>query len=393
MRRWSDAAGRAPRERLRVLIVTDESEVRGTQRQIVEIACGLDVSAFDVSVAYFRERSHLVDRLEAAGIRVVHLPKQGRVDPRFLASLVQELRHGAYDIVHAFAFSAELWVAVAHLALPGRARPVLVTSVRGTYEWYAPWQWQLKRWVSARSARIIANSQAGAAHAAQRLRLPVAAIDVIHNGVAEDSAARGARSRLRGQWGVHPDAVVALFVGRLVEVKCVDVLVRAAALLGAEGRQETVVICGDGPQRESLQALARALHVADRVRFLGERPDVADLIEAADLVVLPSRHEGLSNVILEAMRGERPVVATRTGGNVELVDHGRTGLLVEVGDHRALATAIRQLSDDAPRRCAMGRRAAERAARNFSRPRMVQAFAAIYRDAVQRPLATIAVAR
>ncbi|HEX4882735.1 MAG TPA: glycosyltransferase [Casimicrobiaceae bacterium] len=385
MRRWPDDAGTRPRERTRLLIVTDEMEVGGSQRQIVALSRGIDPAAFDVSVAYFRERSYLVDELEAAGVRVVHLPKRARVDPRFVAALAGEMRRGAHDIVHAFGFTAELWTAVARLALRGRDRPALVTSIRGTYDAYAAWQWRIKRWVSANSSRIVANSRAGAAHAAPRLRLPVAAIDVVYNGVADEVAPVGARAQLRQQWGVPDGAVVVLFVGRLVEVKRVDTLLHAAALLAADGCAQHVVICGDGPQRAALEQLARSLGVDGRVHFAGERSDVAAVIDAADLVVLPSRHEGLSNVILEAMRGARPVVASRAGGNVELVDHERNGLLFDVGDQRGLAAAIRRLAGDEPLRRAMGVRGAQRVAADFSVPRMVQALCAIYGLALQRP--------
>jgi glycosyltransferase involved in cell wall biosynthesis len=379
--------------KLRLLIVTDEMEVGGTQRQIVNLARGIDARRCDVTVAYFRHRSYLVDQLEAAGIRVLHLPKRGRIDAGFIVSLTRELRAGDFDVVHAFSFTAELWTAVARLALPRRARPALVTSIRGTYDWYGPVQWRLKRWVTRQSTRVVANSRAGAAFASERLALPLRAIDVVYNGVDPAPAQAGQRRALREQWGAPADALVVLFVGRLVEVKRVDTLVRAAALLKDAGRAPTVVICGDGPQRDALEALSRSLGLQDTVRFVGERADVEHLIEASDLVVLPSRQEGLSNVILEAMRGARPVVASRAGGNVELVEPGRNGLLFEVGDEPALAAAIRRLAEDPSLRQALGQQGAERIRSAFSLARMVQGLYAVYEDACRRPSALGALAR
>lgn len=385
MRRWSE--DRPAAAKLKLLIVTDEMEVGGSQRQIAHLARGIDASWCDVTVAYFRQRSFIVDEIEATGVRVVHLPKRGRIDSRFVAAFVRELRDGAYDVVHAFAFSAELWSAVARRALPRRDRPALVTSIRGTYDWYGPLQWRLKRWVTAESARVVANSRVAAAYAAPRLGLAPAAIDVVYNGIAPEAVPRHARQLLREQWGVPALGAVVLFVGRLVEVKNVDTLIRAAALLKNEGRSDTVVICGQGSQRGALESLARRLDVHDAVRFVGERTDVAALVDASDLLVLTSRQEGLSNVILEAMRGMRPVVATRTGGNVEIVEHERTGLLFDVGDHHALAAAIRRLADDPSLRRAFGQRAAERVVNTFSVGRMVHAMSGVYRNAARGSVA------
>lgn len=368
--------------RLRVLIVTDEMEVGGTQRQIVGLARGLDPRLHEVTVAYFRHRSHFVDELEAAGVRVVHIPKRGRVDAHFVAALRRELVRGRYDIVHAFAFSAELWTTLALAGIGRTRRPRLVTSVRGTYQWYGAWQWRIKRWVTARSARVVANSRSGARYACERMGLPALRIDVVYNGLEPLRPLPDARARLRLQWSIGATEPVVLFVGRLVPIKDVSTLLRAMREPAAHRAGLRLVICGDGPERAALEAQVRDAGLPDRVAFLGERADVADLVEAADMLVLPSVQEGLSNVILEAMRGARPVIASRAGGNVELVDEGRTGLLFEVGDAAALALAMARLADDTITRQRLGAAAAEHVQRMFSLDSMVSAFAGLYREAV-----------
>ncbi|HEY4555929.1 MAG TPA: glycosyltransferase, partial [Lysobacter sp.] len=111
----------------RVLVVTDEMEVGGSQRQIVNLLAGLDRARWQPELLYFRNRSFLVDEVERLGIPVHHLPKHGRIDPRFVARYAALLRRGDYDVVHAFSLTAELWTVLAR-TLSGAA-PRVVSSV------------------------------------------------------------------------------------------------------------------------------------------------------------------------------------------------------------------------------------------------------------------------
>ena len=116
--------------RLRLLIVTDEMEVGGTQRQIVHLARGLDPARFEVTVLYFRNRSHFVDQLEAAGVRVVQIEKHGRLDLRFVARLVAFVARGHFDVIHAFALPA---FGLKTDAIPGSTIPSMMQSAATWY--------------------------------------------------------------------------------------------------------------------------------------------------------------------------------------------------------------------------------------------------------------------
>ena len=140
-----------------------------------------------------------------------------------------------------------------------------------------------------------------------------------------------------------PDgAPVLVALGRLHPNKAFDTLVGALARVP----DAILWLAGDGPERQRLHDLAAANGTASRIRFLGWRTDAADLIAAADLLVCPSRHEPLGNVILEAWAQRRPVVATESAGARHLLDHRRTGLLCPVDDAPALAGAIRTVLGD-----------------------------------------------
>ncbi len=367
--------------KIRVLIVTDEMEVGGTQRQIVHMAMGLDRNRFEPTVLYFRNRSFFVDQLEQAGVPVLRVDKRGRIDPAFIQRLRQIVGDGHYDVMHCFALTGELWGAVVHTLLAPARRPVLLTSIRNTFDWDRPLHRGIKQWVMRRSWRVVANSEAGARSAQQSMRLPPGLIRVIYNGVTvpepEPQAAAGVNTRL----GVAPNTPLILFVGRLVAQKDVSTLLRAMARL-REARG-VLLIAGIGPLHQALEAQAAALGVGDRVRFLGQRDDTSALMSAATMVVLPSLVEGLSNVVLESMMCGRTVIASRTGGNVELVEHERTGLLFDVGDDACLAACMQRLVDDPGLGITLGQAARDKAMSAFSVPAMVAAFEAQYEEAVQ----------
>ena len=142
---------------------------------------------------------------------------------------------------------------------------------------------------------------------------------------------------------------------RLHEQKGIDVLIEAVPGISATH----FVIAGDGPERRSLEKLARDLGVEERVTFLGARSDIPALLRASDLFVLPSRYEGFPLALLEAMAAEVAVVATRIAGVDELVVDGETGYLVEAGDSAALGSAITSLLADPDRREALATRGHE----------------------------------
>lgn len=364
--------------RIRILFVTDEMEVGGTQRQIVLMAKSLDPARFEATVTYFCNRSFLVDQLEQAGIRVVEIPKQHRFSPSFVWQFARFLREEHFDVMHCFAFTGELWGAIARRLLPASRRPALITSVRNKYDWYTGFQWKLKRWSALQSTCVIANSRAGGEHARENMRLPHGAVDVVYNGVMDI-----ANGMTRVPQSVETGQIVALFVGRLVEQKNVPLLIRAMKLVVDERVALKLKITGDGPLRAEIEALIQSLRLGTHIEMLGERSDTPDLMAAADFVVSPSLREGLSNVILEAMMMGRPVVASAVGGSVELVEAGVTGTLFPSGDARVLADAMMVLTKDQAMRERYGNAARQRAIQNYTVEAMIGQMERAYAQAAR----------
>lgn len=186
-------------------------------------------------------------------------------------------------------------------------------------------------------------------------------------------------------WPFPPDVSVFGTVGRLQPVKAQVDLVRAFAALRArypvEAASARLVIVGDGPERAAIQAAIRDADLDGHVWLPGARADVAACMQAMNVFVLPSLTEGISNTILEAMACGVPVIATDVGGNPELVEAGRTGLLVSPGEPAALADAMfRMMCKQTADR--MGRAARERIEQQFSLDVMVARYRQVYESAL-----------
>jgi glycosyltransferase involved in cell wall biosynthesis len=160
--------------------------------------------------------------------------------------------------------------------------------------------------------------------------------------------------------------------------KNIPLLFEALARFDA-ARRPVLLLAGSGPLHAGLEAKAAALGLAGDAVFIGDRSDIGDVMQATDLVVLPSHDEGMSNVVLEAMAAGRAVIASDVGGNPEVIVDGESGLLFATGDAAALTGKLRSLVADERRRESIGRNARERIANNYSIPALIERTSAIYR--------------
>ncbi len=360
----------------KVLVVSDEMEVGGSQRQIVRLLLGLKQRGVEVELLYFRKPSFLLDAVLSAGIPVHRIDKRGALDLRFLFALWRFLRHGRYDLVHGFSITAELWL---RLALCAVRWTLLVSSIRGLGLDDPRWTFRAKRWIVAGSAAVISNSAAGADLVAARSRVPRAKLEVVPNAVDLPPAIDAdRRDAARKALQLAPEQLLILHVGRLVGFKNIGLLLRAMSRL-PDAEPVWLWLAGDGPEREFLEAQARELGLTAQVRFLGERDDAPVLMQAADLLVSSSRDEGMSNSILEAMALGLPVVATAVGGSPELITDAQSGLLVPSEDEQALADAIGRMVDDPALRARLGAGARQVIETRFAPGAMVEQTLAIYR--------------
>jgi len=185
-----------------------------------------------------------------------------------------------------------------------------------------------------------------------------------------------------------PDTVVIGTVGRIQKIKSQETLVRAFALLReiepTIAERTRLAIIGNGPLFEDLRMLAQALGIAPYTWFPGAVTNVPEIMQSLDVFVLPSLLEGVSNTILEAMAAGLPVIATEVGGNVELVQEGRTGYFFQPGDTERLSKLLIQYVANPILRCEHASSARKSAVENFGLNSMVQKYAATYEEIIDQ---------
>lgn len=212
-------------------------------------------------------------------------------------------------------------------------------------------------------------------------------IITVHNGVHTDRVQpKRDREVVRNELGVNSGTHLLLTTGRLAEQKGFEDLIHALPDI-AKGLNIPfqLVLAGTGPLEPMLKRLASDLGVQDRVRFLGFRPDIGDLLAASDMVVLPTMREGLSIALLEAMAAGKPIVTTRIGSNAEAACDGLGAKLVPPNDSNALAAAVIHLAENRLRADTMGRKAKEIFAQNYTEDRMLGGYRSLYRTLLLSP--------
>jgi glycosyltransferase involved in cell wall biosynthesis len=391
LRLWH-ASGWAPpmRKAPRVLHVITRLVVGGAQENTLLTVRGLQSLGYEVELAVGPETGPEGSLAVPEGTVVHWIPSLVReirplADARALWALYRIMRRG-YDVVHTHTSKAGV---LGRIAARWASVPLVVHTPHGhVYHGYGGrlrsrlFVWVerlLAGWTDALVALTESERQ-------DHLREGVGRPErwhVIPSGVEIERYQRPSPLRRRDV-GLPEDAFVVGCVARLVPVKGIEDAIEATARLTDLSPPVHLVLVGDGPQRPALERRVEERGLGGRVHFLGLRRDVPDLLPLFDLVVLPSRNEGMGRAIVEAQAAGVPVVATRVGGIPDLVAHGETGVLVPPADPAALATAIRSLAEDGGTWARMKAAARVRVARDLSAEAMVRALDALYRHAAGR---------
>lgn len=216
--------------------------------------------------------------------------------------------------------------------------------------------------------------------------LPESRLRAIPNGVDLSRLNAGDARGLRPSLGIAQDSILVVSAGALVHLKGFDVLLRAVKLVCDDGVDAHLAIAGEGPDRDAVQALAVELGLRSRVHFLGQQPHLGAILrDAADIVAIGSRMESFGLVAAEAGALGLPTVATRVGGIAEVIDDGISGLLVPSEDHRAFATALKQLAESPALRRRLGETARARVSDRFTSEGSARAFQTLYSEMISRP--------
>ncbi len=366
-----------------------ESTIGGTRRHIVDLTLGLVREGVETTLVASAEREPAfrndLRELEREGARVIELPMIRAVRPmtdfRHYRALKRILRETGPDVIHTHSSKAGVLGRKASLStgIGKRVHTPHTFAFLFSAMFSARKRWMYRHIETRLGAQTdclvaVSESEAQTIHSAQVV--DPARVRVVPNGIDPAAWVKGP-GLSREALGVPENAPLAVVAGLLNPAKGQDLAIRALVETGLSELQ--LLLAGHGDWRPELERLALELGVGDRVHFLGWRDDIPAIFRSVDLVLLPSRWEGMPYVVLEAGASAVPVVGTRVDGASELIREGETGFLADLESPEDLARAIRAFLDcsDQERR-AMGVAAQERVLAEFGVEAMVQKMCAVY---------------
>jgi sugar transferase (PEP-CTERM/EpsH1 system associated) len=337
---------------------------------------------YDHRVLCLRDVGRLAGQLQAVGIPVDTIGKQPGKDIGAYLRVWKYLRNLHPDVVHTYnigAIDVAFWARLAGVGRVVHAEHGRdVSDPNGSNNKY---RW-LRRILAPAISRFVPVSEDLERWLRKDVGMAADKVELIHNGIDTTRYRPGEAGRQRAERREFAPEGATLIgsVGRLDAVKAFDTLIAAVAELNriAPACNPHLVIVGDGPERAALDAQIDALGVAHRVTLAGLRHDIDEILPNLDIYACSSIAEGIALTLLEAMASGLPIVATRVGGNPELVVDGQTGRLVPSGDSQAMAAALRGMAESPDDLKEMGRAARERVCERFSLETMNAGYSDLY---------------
>ena len=364
-----------------VLLVIDQlnKTLGGGERALLQLASHLPLRGFRVSIlTFFAHPECPALRMTEAPIYLLPLERTYSIDGVRAAFEFRDfIRQKKILIVQTFFESSDIW---AGLVTRTTSTAKLIWSRRDMGILREGKHRIAYRLMARVPHAVLAVSQKVREHCIEVDHIHAARVYTIYNGLNFDQFANA------GNRGRNGHLVAS--VGNIRRVKGHDIFIRAAAIVARQCPQTQFSIAGEVLEPEYFQELQRLredLGLSDRFRFEGEVTDLPRFLAGANIFVLPSRSEGFSNAIIEAMAASLPIVATRVGGNPEAVQHGVTGLLVPPEDPSVLADAVLELLSDSERANAMGEAGRRLASREFSTEHTITQVVEIYRRLLSTP--------
>jgi glycosyltransferase involved in cell wall biosynthesis len=372
-----------PSKRIKLLKMLTNFRIGGTERQVANLALGIDPLQFDLHLACLCQMGELLEELETLRVPRPEFRIGSLYSPRTLwqgIRLAHYVRRNLIQIVHSYGFYPNvLTVPVARLA----GASIVVASIRDTGDLLTPTQTWLQKLVCRLADCVLVNAEAIRESLIEQGYAP-SKIVVIRNGIALSNFTHSERSAvLRRELGFPPSARLVAVFSRLNPMKGVEYFLDAASIVAERFPDVRFLVAGDGGSRKELEDRARRLGLEARIVFTGFRSDVRELLSEAAISVLPSLSEGTSNTLLESMAAGLPVVATQVGGNPEVIEDGVSGLLVPPRDSAEIAAAVGRLLEDEGFARRLGQAGMRRVSELFSLSGSVQQTEHLYQRLIE----------
>jgi glycosyltransferase involved in cell wall biosynthesis len=359
-------------------------DMGGAQRQLFNLAVGLDRSRFRPTVVCLHREEPLLQALRDRGVPAHCLPARRGIDPTLPIRLARVARRERARILHSYLFQANAW---SRMAARLAGAPVTIASVRTGRPHRRRLEYLVERALASWTTAYLVNAHAVGRRLAEQFPRFADRIVCIYNGIdlgPYDLDRDGCRRRLRAALGVPPGAPLLGVLGALMPDKGHRFLLEALDRMRGSDPGPHLAVIGAGALAGDLRRRAGDLRLSDRVHLLGHRDDVPELLGGLDLLAQSSLREGMPNAVLEGMAACLPIVATRVGGTAEALQDGACGVLVEPGSAAALADGIRSLLGEPARAARLAALARGRVESHFSLEAMIRRTEALYLDLLRR---------
>lgn len=362
---------------MKILHVTFNMAIGGTEqviRQLITTTSGAEVEHAIVCIdGHVGETGKA---LELQGVTLYPIRRVPGFDRSLIHAIRKIIRDGEFDIVHGHQYTPYLygWLA----ARTTRARVVFTEHGRFHPDRYRYKAVLINPVISLMTPAVIAISRATARALSRYEFIPSGKIQVIYNGIAGLQKDPGEMARVRSELDIPEGALVAGTVSRLDPVKNQPMMIRAFQRFREQVPEAILLMVGDGPEMDHLQKQVKECGLADCVRFTGFMEQPQPYLALMDIFLLSSFTEGTSMTLLEAMSLGIPCVATRVGGNPEIVIDGETGFLVDSNDAEGFAGAMIRLAREQETRQKFSDAAVSRFRNRFSATRMAEEYLSVY---------------
>jgi len=362
----------------RILHVTFNMGFGGTEQVIRQLLTNLDPQRFQCEIACIDGEVGAIGKaMEAENSITIHSRQRGPgLDWKTILWLRRLIKTGRFDFVHCHQYSPYTYGWFAHWGTG--AKVVFTEHGRFHPDQHRKKARLINPLIALTSHRLVAISAATRNALIEYEYMPASRIKVIYNGITPLAIKADRKQALLTELAIEPGEVVIGTVARLDAVKNQPMMLQATRTLIDQGYKVRLLLVGDGPERQNLEAASKRLAMGKAVIFTGFQSKPADYLSLMDIFLLPSFTEGTSMTLLEAMSLGIPTVATRVGGTPEIVEDEKTGFLVKSDDLAAFTSAIQNFLDQPADRRKMGNAAKVRFEKKFSAKQMVGQYQECY---------------
>ncbi len=332
----------------KIFFLNSTLSLGGAEKMAYEVIMHLDKARFSTKVRCLYRPGTIAKMLMAQGVDIEHGFMKNKYDLLGLYRFFCMMKKECIDLLYLESSPLTLFWGFLFAKILGVPRIVtFIHNMRAPARWIRFKSGVVSRLILPRLDRIGVASRARRDSLIREYNLDPKKVELINNAIDIDRFKTVKdKAGLRKEIGISKNEKIIGMVGRLVPEKAYDVFLKSAKIIAGGVQNAKFVIIGDGEERANLERLASVLGLRERIIFLGERHDAADLISLFDVAVLSSRIESFPLALLEYMAARRPIVATDVGGNSEIILHGRSGLIVPPGKPELIASAIMKLLND-----------------------------------------------